>query len=169
VLRNLGNPFVTLSLPDVMLGAMYGDSGFTFPVDTKTGVGDASQAKHAFSGKGKMVRPNWSLPQNTTISALITLGSILHYELLIDKVHADPNRNIDACEAELRSAIPNYDASQTAPRVIVWHNAVARIPFPDDLFRGLFDTHFGIVQLQGEVVTQNVTYRGSCLPASVKV
>lgn len=119
VLCNLGNPFVTLSEPDVVLGAMYGDSGFTFPVNTTTGVGDASQAKHAFLGNGKMVRPNWSLPQNTTISALITLGSIPHYELLIDKVHADPNRDIDACEAELRSAIPNYDASQTAPRVIV--------------------------------------------------
>jgi len=76
---------------------------------------------------------------------------------------------IDACEAELRNTIPNYDASQPAPRVIVWHNAVARIPFPDDLFRGLFDTHFGIVQVQGEAVTQIVTYRGSCLPASVRV
>ena len=71
VLHNVGQPFVSLHEPDIILGAMYGDSGFTFPVDTRTGVGDANKLKRAFLGRGKMIRPNSSKPQNTTISALI--------------------------------------------------------------------------------------------------
>src|SRR5216684_8622637 len=67
VLHNAGQPFVSLHDPDIMLGAMYGDSGFTFPVDTRTGKGDASQLKRAFLARGKMIRPKWSAPQNTTI------------------------------------------------------------------------------------------------------
>jgi hypothetical protein len=34
VLKNNGNTFVHLESVDIMLGSMYGDSGFTFPVDT---------------------------------------------------------------------------------------------------------------------------------------
>ena len=33
VLKDNGNAFVHLDRPDVILGAMYGDSGFTLPID----------------------------------------------------------------------------------------------------------------------------------------
>jgi hypothetical protein len=52
VLCNLGTPLVDLENADIMLGTTYGDSGFTFPVDTATGIGDASQMKRAFFGTG---------------------------------------------------------------------------------------------------------------------
>ena len=59
-----------------MLGSMYGDAGFTFPVNTATGIGDASQIKQTFLGRGKMIRPNWSQAQNTTLSAVIVVSKI---------------------------------------------------------------------------------------------
>jgi hypothetical protein len=73
VLYNKGNVFVHLESVDIMLGSMYGDSGFTFPVDTKLGRA-AGPLKRAFLGRGKMVRPNRT--QNTTISAVITLRHV---------------------------------------------------------------------------------------------
>jgi hypothetical protein len=93
VLRNLGDPFVMLDKPDIMLGAMYGDSGFTFPVDTSTGVGNSSKMKRAFLDNGKMIQPRWLKPQNTTLSAVITL--IIHrphYQLLVEMIRAYPRR-----------------------------------------------------------------------------
>jgi len=170
VLYNGGQPFVSLHEPDIMLGAMYGDSGFTFPVDTKTGVGDKSQLKSAFLGRGKMIRPNWSQPQNTTISALITAVRIQpHYLQLLDLVGEDPRRDLADCEAEIRSRIPDYNPALEAPRVIVWHNAVARIPFPEQLFRGPYDTHFGVVKVKDREVEQDVTYEGCALPRRLRL
>ena len=170
VLHNAGQPFVSLHEPDIMLGAMYGDSGFTFPVDTRTGVGDASQLRQAFLGRGKMIRPNWSEPQNTTISALITVVSIRpHYLQLLDLVRENPGRDIAEHEAEIRSRVPAYDPAFEVPRLIVWHNSVARIPFPKLLFCGEYDTHFGIVRVEDGQVEQDVTYEGSAVPRRLKL
>jgi hypothetical protein len=72
VLKN-GNAFVHLDSPDIVLGAMYGDSGFSFPVDTRVGRA-AGPLKPAFLGWGKMVRGRRT--QNTTISAFITLRHV---------------------------------------------------------------------------------------------
>jgi len=127
VLCNLGTPDVDLENAAIMLGAMYDDAGFTFPV--VRGKGDETQIKHAFLEHGKMIRAHRKTPQNTTISALITLTRIR----------------------------PHYQ------RVIVWHNAFARIPFPEDLFCGPYDTHFGIVK-EDDGTFQRVTYCGSLLP-----
>ena len=167
VLHNAGQPFVSLHVPDIMLGAMYGDSGFTFPVDTSTGVGDANRIRQAFLGRGKMVRPNWSQPQNTTLSALIAVISIQpHFLHLLDLVREDPQRDN---EAEIRRRIPNYDPNLEARRVIVWHNAFARIPFPSGLFNGPYDTHFGVVRMKEGEVEQDVTYEGSALPERLRL
>jgi hypothetical protein len=60
--------------PYVMLGAMYGNLGFTIPFNTETGVADSSQIESKFfAGAGKMVRP--TRYQNTRIAALISLVS----------------------------------------------------------------------------------------------
>jgi hypothetical protein len=169
VLCNLGHPFVRLQEPDIMLGAMYGDAGFTFPVNTATGIGEASKIKRAFLGRGKMLRPMWSQAQNTTISAIITLSAIQpHYLRLLDMIQADPARDIEDCQSELQRTVPDYDPMREVPRVIVWHNAVARIPFPTDLFCGSYDTHFGIVNGENGV-TQEVTFRGDALPNRVSI
>jgi hypothetical protein len=169
VLHNAGQPFVSLHEPDIM-GAMYGDSGFTFPVDTSTGVGDASQLKRAFLGRGKMIRPKWSEPQNTTIAAIITVVRIQpHYLQLLDLVRENPRRDLAEYEAEIRSRIPDYDPAFEVPRVIVWHNAVARIPFPEQLFCGNYDTHFGIVRVEDGEVEQDVTFEGSAVPSRLRL
>ncbi len=55
------------------------------------------------------------------------------------------------------------------PRVIVWHNAVARIPFLTNLFRGPYDTHFGIVRVEDGEVEQDVTYEGSDIPNRLRL
>lgn len=167
VLHNAGNPFVALHNPDFILGAMYGDSGFTFPVNTRTGVGDASQLKQAFLGGGKMIRPNWSEPQNTTISAIITVVRIQpHFLSLLDLVRDNPRRDN---ETEIRNRIPDFDPEFQVPRVIVWHNVVARIPFPTDIFRGAYDSHFGIVRVENGEAEQDVTYEGSAVPDRLKL
>jgi hypothetical protein len=57
VLCNLGNPFVSLEESHIMLGAMYGDSGFTFPVNLRTGVGDDTKLRSAFSSAVTQNRP----------------------------------------------------------------------------------------------------------------
>ena len=171
VLYNRENPNVMLESPDIMLGAMYGDSGFTFPFNTKTGAGDASQLRPAFLGRGKMVRPKLPKPQNTTISALVTLGTIKPHYLLLAEAYgaAGDGCTVQDCQAELERKVPSFNTEWALPRVIVWHNAVARIPFPKDLFCGPYDTHFGVVGNGEEGLAQQITYRGSSLPERVKV
>jgi hypothetical protein len=73
VLYNKGNVFVHLESVDIMLGSMYGDSGFTFPVDTKLGR-KAGPLKRAFLGRGKMVRPNRT--QNTTFGSDVAVVAV---------------------------------------------------------------------------------------------
>jgi hypothetical protein len=53
VLHNAGLPFLMLEKPDIMLGTMYGDAGFTFPVNTSTSVGDASQINRLFWARAR--------------------------------------------------------------------------------------------------------------------
>lgn len=87
----------------VMLGSMYGDPGYRMPVDVETGTADPSRIDRTFLGGGMMVGPGGK-PENTTISALITLTTVR----------------------------PDHDPNSIVPRVIVWHSACARIPFPAD-------------------------------------
>jgi hypothetical protein len=84
-------------------------------------------------------------------------------------IRTRPDLAFAECEAELRSTLPTYDPALTLPRVIVWHNAVARMPFPPDLFCGPYDTHFGIVPDEQGGFNQQITFRGSELPEHVKL
>jgi hypothetical protein len=145
-----------------MLGSMYGDAGFTFPLNTETGVGDANQLKQAFLGRGKMIRPKWAQAQNTTLSAIIAVDIIKPFLMqLADLMVKDRTRDF---EAEMQQTIPGFDPNLEIPRVIVWHNAVARIPFPSNLFCGDYDTHYGISMMQ-----QDVTFEGSALPDRLRL
>jgi hypothetical protein len=169
VLYNRGDPFVQLLEDYIMLGAMYGDSGFTFPFDLHTGMGDPSQMKPAFVGRGKMIRPRRPTPQNTTISALITLDRIRpHFLTFLQMSHEFPDKDFCQLKEHAKRVIPNYDPEGEVTRVIVWHNAVARIPFPEDLFRGPYDSHMGVVT-EGDGMFQRVTYRGELLPARISL
>jgi hypothetical protein len=139
-------------------------------VNLTTGVGDGSQLKQAFLNRGKMIRAKESKVQNTTLSAIITVVSIRpHFLQLLDLVRDDPRRSIEESEVEIRSRIPDYDSEFEVPRVIVWHNAVARIPFPPTLFCGDYDTHYGVVRREHGGVEQDVTYEGSAVPDRLKL
>jgi hypothetical protein len=169
VLYNRGDPFVQLSEDCIMLGAMYGDSGFTFPFNLHTGMGDSGQMKPAFLGRGKMIRPRRPTPQNTTISALITLDRIRpHFLTVLQMSHEFPDKDFWQLEEQAKRVIPNYDPGGEVTRVIVWHNAVARIPFPEDLFRGPYDSHMGVT-VEKDGTFQRVTYRGELLPARLSL
>ena len=73
-LYNNGNRFVPLEDPLDMLSTMNGDPGATWNVDLNTGGGPIpGTIRPTFGDHGKMIQPKWSEPQNTTISALITL------------------------------------------------------------------------------------------------
>lgn len=169
VLYNAGGGIVLLHEEDIMLGSMYGDSGFTFPVNTSTGVGDSSKMERAFLQRGKMLRPNWKYPQNTTISAVITLSQIRpHYLAMLDIMEEHPDMSPTELEGHARQVIPFFDPNRQIPRVIVWHNAVARIPFPEDLFRGPYDSHLGVIK-QDDGIFQRVTYRGALLPSRIRI
>jgi hypothetical protein len=101
------------------------------------------------------------------LSALITIVRIKpHFLRLLDLVRENPRRDN---EAEIRNRIPDYDPAFEVPRVIVWHNAVARIPFPTDLFCGPYDTHFGIVRVNEGAVEQDVTHEGSAVPDRLRL
>jgi hypothetical protein len=162
VLFNAGRPLIFLDSADIMLGSMYGDSGFTFPVNTETGIGDASKTKHAFLGRGKMIRFKESKVQNTTLSAIITVDIIKPFLIeLAELMVEDHTRD---WEAEMKQRIRDFDPNLEVPRVIVWHNAVARMPFPSNLFCGDYDTHFGVIGHE-----QGVTHEGSALPDRLKL
>lgn len=170
VLFNAGQGIVMLEEQDIMLGSMYGDSGFTFPFNPNTGIGDSNKMKQAFLSRGKMLRPKRNSPQNTTISAIITLGRLQpDYIRLLDMVHEPKCRdmNFSELEDEARKQNPSHDSNKEVTRVIVWHNAVARVRFPDDLFCGPYDSHFGVI-FDNDGAIQKLTYRGPQLPARIK-
>ena len=47
--------------------------------------------------------------------------------------------------------------------------SVARIPFPTSLFRGDYDSHFGIVKNENGMVQQDVTFEGNAVPERLKL
>lgn len=126
--------------PYVMLGAMYGNFGWTFPVNTETGLADASRIESTFiMGKGKMVRPTQFPYQNTRIAAII---SLLRYNMFAkeavrylntDNGRTEEERRIDLYEG--RSGI----SEESTLCVTVWENGTAKRRLPQDLFRGPMD------------------------------
>ena len=114
-----------------------------------------------------MIRPKESKVQNTTLSAIITVVSIQPFLLEFTDLMVE-NPGIDV-KGEIRQKIPDFDPYFEIPRVIVWHNAVAHIPFPANLFCGDYDSHYGIVLTENGNVEQDVTYEGSAVPDRLKL
>jgi hypothetical protein len=76
VVHNRGNQLVDLRDPGRVFGAMYGDLAWRAKRDPQTGEPDYTQTQDLFTGRGKMMRPGWTTPQNSTISAIITLTCV---------------------------------------------------------------------------------------------
>ncbi len=75
------DPFVRLTTPHVVLGAMYGDLGFTTAWDLTIGSPVPNSTQFAFLRNGKMFRYESGRPQNQTISAVISLRRVPSGEL----------------------------------------------------------------------------------------
>jgi hypothetical protein len=153
VLYNHDKPLVTLR-PLFVYAAMLGNLGFSFPVDTTTGTGDLSREKTVFSTGGKMIRYDRSKrpiePQNTTISAVITIGELRVgqglFEAWLKKEEQNLGRKMTSKEAwqaiDTYATIAPGEASRTELRVVVHHNPYARIKWPEDIFLGPWDEHY---------------------------
>jgi hypothetical protein len=156
VLRNNGNALVDVEFPDIVLGAMYGDAGFTFPVNMTTG-GAAGPITRSFLGRGKMIRPGYA--QNTTISALVTLRHVGVGMRRLRRIFKElPQLSIEESIAAAHERYPDFDSEERQLGVIVWENAVARIPLSRDLFTGLYDERWGV---EGD--DQRIVFRGEKL------
>jgi hypothetical protein len=159
VLRNTGNVFVNVETPAIVLGAMYGDAGFKIPVYVGPGVSSMPPppSQRAFLEGGKMVHKQ--KPQNTTISALVTLRYVAVGMSRVKKIFKE-NRNLSISEAVEAASerFPNFDVEERRLGVIVWENAVARIPLTRDLFTGPYDLRWGV-----EGSDQTIVFEGEAL------
>jgi hypothetical protein len=130
--------FVDLSSPHIMLGAMYGDFGWTIPFDTESGRADGSQLEAKFlPGSGKMVRSNRF--SNTRISALISLVDYYTFAkeavlyLKTDDGRTEAERKADLYEGRV------CISEERTPCVTVWENGTAKRRLPQDMFRADMD------------------------------
>ena len=135
VLFNEGNISVSLSDPDVMFGAMYGDVGVTMKFDPGKGSVVDGTDRIAFLEGGKMINERSSKPQNTTISALITLRIIRVGVLKYNKYYKETENPVHSWQVD-------WDIEEKKLGLIVWENTVARMPLPKELFRGDYDVRF---------------------------
>ncbi len=125
------DPLVDLYDSIIVFGAMYGDLGLSIPFDMEKGSAIEDASKQTFLNRGKMFRLESSQPQNTTISALITLRN-----LQVGRIRREVLDDLTGGEES------NIDEMQ--PSVIVWENAFARVPFPRNLFTGPYDERWGL-------------------------
>jgi hypothetical protein len=144
VLQNNGNAYVHSESPHIVLGAMYGNAGFKIPIYLGKGAPpkERPEPTPAFLGGGKMIRKGQH--SNTTISALITLRQVAvgmrQYRKMLKKF---PNLTIDETLAAAAEQFTNFDLGEKQLGVIVWENAVARIPLTRELFTGPYDLRWG--------------------------
>ena len=119
VLYGGGNDDLDLCDPDQVFGAMYGTTRMSIDFDSEKGEAVEDSEKWVFIGKsGKMMRPYWRDPQNTTISALITL----------------------------RKVWTKDEGLQLG--VVVFENCFASVEFPRHIFCGNYDIRYGMAEVR---------------------
>jgi hypothetical protein len=143
VLQNNGNVFASTETPSTVLGAMYGDVGFSIPIYVGGGVAPESPPpiQQGFMGGAQMLAN-----KNTTISALVTLRYVAVGRLRIRKIWQEqPELSTEDVLAVAQERFgKDYDFNEKQQGVIVWENIHARIPLSRALFTGPFDSRFGL-------------------------
>jgi hypothetical protein len=133
---------------------MFGDVGFTFPVDLRTGAGDASQMEHAFLGGGKMIEYGKGgkpvRPWNTTISGIVVVSALevgsLRLGVAIAVRERDLGRDLSLDErlAMLEDWRDRVSSSGSAAlRVRIYENPFAVKPLRRNFGLGPWDERFG--------------------------
>ncbi|MBK6749373.1 MAG: hypothetical protein IPG67_05025 [Acidobacteria bacterium] len=116
--------------------AMYGQVGISIPFDQETGS-SLGESKTIFSGRGKMIDDKSKRPQNTTLSSLITL-----YEVDINGLRGNLSLAELWPKAKFADFVRIHNKRDLVPAVIVWENALARIPLVRNLFTGPCDVRW---------------------------
>lgn len=153
VLYNCSHPLVDLASWHIVYGAMLGNFGFSFPVDTNTGAGDPNEMTPGFHGGGKMLRyrdQQAIAPQNTTVSAIIVLQHVglgqRRLSAYIDRVKRDLESKISV--EQVWQIVQDASGTERDPslrqlRVIVYENPVAQKPLSREMFCGEYDERYG--------------------------
>lgn len=145
VLYNDGKaPLVHLKDPRVMFGAMLGDVGFTMPYNPDTGSANPDTVQPAFLHGGKMIRPRTTQPQNTTLSALITLRYVSIGQARLQAHMRELEKQRPVTIEDWFIVEVDFDRTECQLGVIIWENPFARIPLPRGIFCGLYDERYGI-------------------------
>jgi hypothetical protein len=142
VLYNVNMPLLDLHSPEIMFGAMEGDFGISMLFDVQRGRVDESTISHAFLDGGKMVRAKTSEPQNTTISALITLRHVHIGSMRYRKYFREGFKLPKDQQDDYFSTGVDFDTEEKHLGVIVWENRVAKVPFSNQIFRGDYDERY---------------------------
>lgn len=128
--------FESLYDPIAINGAMYGEVGISIPFNRKTGSA-SGESQTVFAGCGKMIDDKSGRMQNTTVSALITL-----YEVDINGLRGERSFAELWPNADFANFVRLQNGRDLVPAVIVWENALARIPLTRNLFAGPCDVRW---------------------------
>lgn len=128
-----------LVTPFVVLGAMYGNYGVSIPFDHKSQTLDSAGASHGFLKDGKMMQPRFHKPQNTTLSALITLREFPVGQAKLAEYYARTQPDVKFhWDPDIQAKV-DFDISERQLGVIVWENVYAAVPLSRALFSGEWD------------------------------
>jgi len=128
-----------LEEPDFLLSTMYGDYGYCVPFDEKTHTFDSSRAQGRYLKNGKMIRPGLRRPQNTTISALITLRNVRIGQARLLRFLEDTDAPNDLPSILAARSLVNFDANEEHFGSLICENSFASVPFPRELLSGPYD------------------------------
>lgn len=163
ILHNEGAPLVHLSDPLIVFGAMFGDPGYSIPMNTGTGV-PSGPTSAGFLDGGKFIHSRKQKPRLEHISALLTVRKLNVGALRLTRYVEGLPKNPALTSSERAVAVLEhldavqlpFDRDEEVVCVIVWANTFAVRPLPAVLFCGEFDERWTL----GESGC-TLSYRGS--------
>jgi len=141
----------TILEPQFVLAAMLGNLGIGADLGSAGQPVKASMRNEFLTG-GKMIDQKHKRRQNTTINAVVVLEKLLDNRNVQRAMNEQMRRQGRAfTEPEkvgVRLKLHEEHSVETVPRVITVENPFARIPLPEDLFRGPFDERWRWMEKQ---------------------
>ena len=142
--------------PRSVLGAVFGDLGWSIPFDPRTGL-QLAEARARFLGRGKMRREKYAdgrvlsiKPAYRVISVVIVLEifpigqKLFHVECCRRRADLGRQETSEEFWHRINAAKhTSYDPARKLLRVITYENPFAWSRFPPELFCGPWDEHYG--------------------------
>jgi hypothetical protein len=142
----LCSPNHTVGLsPDFVLGAMLGNVCVAWEAPSEPAL-PVVVAGRRFGSNGKMRRRHWSMPQNTSFSALIIVDVDVIPQWRAEIAQARLEKRLGrrpSLEEVIQSSKGTEHLFQDVARVVVFENPDARMPLPRVLFVGPYDERWG--------------------------